>query len=283
MFDPRDHVDEALQELLDGRLAPAERAAVEAHLAGCPRCARLRLGLERSRAALRSGLAGEDAPSEPLRGRILAALDAEDRAQAARSAAPPPVAGRPFRPAWLLAAAAVLAVAALLWFALWPPAGKRTDAVRDVAAELGRLGEGEPAVELAATAPAELERRFAASGLPFRPRVLDLGMMGFALVGGRTGRVEGEPSAVMVYRRTDRDDLLVCVMYRGRLAGLPAADRITRRGDFVFHLFRRGATTLVFWQEGELVCVLVSRGDPGALLELAAAKAMLAPGVRQGS
>jgi anti-sigma factor RsiW len=281
MFDPRDHVDEALQELLDGRLAPAERAAVEAHLAGCPRCARLRLGLERTRAALRSGLAGEDEPSEPLRGRILAALDAEDRAQAEGSAAPPPVAGGPFRPLWPLAAAAALAVAALLWFALWPPAGKRTDAVRDVAAELGR--EGEPAVELAATAPAELERRFAASGLPFRPRVLDLGMMGFALAGGRIGRVEGEPSAVMVYRGEDRDDLLVCVMYRGRLAALPAADRVTRRGDFVFHLFRRGATTLVFWQEGELVCVLVSRGDPDALLELAAAKAMLAPGVRRGS
>jgi anti-sigma factor RsiW len=282
MADPRDHVDEALQELLDGRLGPAERAAIEAHLAGCPRCRRLRLSLEASRAALRAALPGEEGPAEPLRARVLAALDAEDRAQGA-SAAPPRVGARRRRLAWSLAAAATVAVGALLFLWLGPWGRERFDPVREIEAEFRRLGAGEPALELAATAPDELERRFAASGLPFRPRVLDLQMMGFALDGGRIGRVGAEPSAIMVYRGADRDDLLVCTMYRGRLADLPAADQVTRRGDFVFHVFRRGATTLVFWQEGELVCVLASRGDPAALLDLAAAKAMLAPGTRQSS
>ncbi|MGH9360550.1 MAG: anti-sigma factor family protein, partial [Thermoanaerobaculia bacterium] len=224
MFDARDHVDEALQELLDGRLPPEERSAVEAHIAGCARCGRLRLSLERSRAALRSAPPGEDASDKLLRGRVLAALEAEDRARGA-SVAPAHLAGRRLRLAWSLAAAVVLAVGALLWFAPWAPGGRRFDPVREIEAEFGRLGAGEVAIELAAAAPDELERRFAASGLPFRPRVLDLGMMGFAIAGGRIGRVEGEPSAMMVYRGEDRDDLLVCAMYRGRLADLPAADR----------------------------------------------------------
>lgn len=278
MADPRDHVDEALQELLDGRLGPAERAAIEAHLAGCSRCRRLRLSLEASRAVLRAALQGEEGPAEPLRARVLAALDAEDRAQGA-SAAPSRVGARRRRLAWSLAAAAAVAVGALLWFGPWGPGGERFDPVREIEAEFRRLGAGEPALELAAAAPDELERRLARE-LPFRPRVLDLAMMGFTLAGGRVGRVGAEPSAIMVYRGADRDDLLVCTMYRGRLADLPAADQVTRRGDFVFHVFRRGATTLVFWQEGELVCVLAGEGDPAALLDLAAAKAMLAPGAR---
>ncbi len=272
----RDHVDEALQELIDGRLPPAERQDVEAHLAACPRCRRLRASLEQARQALRSTAAGDAPAPSALQERILAALDAEDQSRAAVSPINLPIKRRGRNAPWVWAAAAALVLAA---GALWLIAPGARGAVDTVAAEYDRLAAGELAVEHAAAAPAELERYFAARGLSFHPRVLDLAMMGFEIVGGRVSRVGREPSAVMVYRSANAApaDPLVCQMYRGRLADLPRADEVQRRGGFSFHLFRRGASTLVFWQEGELVCVLVGRGDPAALLDLAAAKAMLAP------
>lgn len=282
MAEYRNHVDEPLQELLDGRLAPVERLAVEAHLLGCERCRRLRASLEPSRAALRSAPNASEVTSAALRRRILAALDEEDRARATL-AAPRVLPGGRFRLAWATAALVVLAVGALLLFA--PPVREvpPADPVDRMAESYRGLVSGQLVVEHALSAPADLEHRFAAGGLPFRARVLDLSMMGFELAGGRIQRLSREPSALMVYRRAGgsagREDLLACEMYRGRLADLPLADRIARRGNFTFHLFRRGVATLVFWQEGELVCALVGGGDAAALLDLAAAKAMLAPAV----
>ena len=197
-----------------------------------------------------------------------------------RSAAVPST-GLRRRAALAWAAAAALLIAATLWLAL-PALLERLTAspVDAVAAEHSRLANGTLRVEHAAADPAGLESYFARE-LPFQPRVLDLAMMGFKIVGGRVGQVGREPSAMMVYRPTGAgaaaSDLLICQMYRGRLADLPAADEVQRRGDFTFHLFRRGTTTLVFWQEGELVCVLAGTGDRAAILDLAAAKAMLAP------
>jgi anti-sigma factor RsiW len=277
MPDSRDHVDEALQDLLDGRLAAAEHQTVEQHLGACPRCRRLRDSMEQARQRLRAD--SEEAPSE-LRAGILAALDAEDRSRTAV-----PVIGWRRRHGWLAwAAAAMLTIAVLaVWIGRSTLLVDRTetDPVTIVATEHDRIAEGKLTVEQAADQPSELERFFAARNLPFRPRVLDIAMMGFNLAGGRVGKIDREPVAVMVYRSTNTavPGLLICQMYRGRLAELPAADVVRRRGDFTFRLYQRGATTLVFWQEGELVCVLSGRGDPAAILDLATAKAMLAPRV----
>lgn len=282
MTDLRDaHIDEALQEWIDGRLAPSERQAVEEHLSTCLRCRRLKDSLEQARQALRAADAGhpEAVPPE-LRARILAALDAEDQSQPAGPEVVPIAARRRrARFAWA-AAAALLVAAAALWLILPGLLEDRpADPVAAVEAEHERLARGERTVEIASADPAALERAFAAR-LPFEPRVLDLGMMGFELAGGLVGRVGQEPSAVMVYRPTGEgapgEDLLLCQMYRGRLADLPPADAVEQRGAFTFHIFQRGATTLVFWQEGDLVCVLAGDGGRAAILDLAAAKAMLA-------
>jgi hypothetical protein len=63
-------------------------------------------------------------------------------------------------------------------------------------------------------------------------------------------------------------------MYEGSVSDLP--DPIERRtNDSIdFYLHREGELTLVFWQEGGVVCVLVGDGDPEAVLGLAFAKAV---------
>ena len=63
-------------------------------------------------------------------------------------------------------------------------------------------------------------------------------------------------------------------MYEGRLAELPAADETHREKGFDFHVYTREGVTLVFWQEGELVCVLAADLPAAEVLALAVAKAM---------
>jgi hypothetical protein len=63
-------------------------------------------------------------------------------------------------------------------------------------------------------------------------------------------------------------------MYRGRTAELPyTAERRVHDG-IGFLVYRRDGVTLVFWQEGEVVCVLASDVAPEEVVALAFAKAM---------
>jgi anti-sigma factor RsiW len=107
------HVVEDLTALTDGALAPDRRAAVEAHLAGCPACRERRAAL----AAALAVLAAAPRPPEPLPGfeqRFYARLARE---RGARRGWLERLAARPRRwlvPAGGLAAAAVaIAVGAL--------------------------------------------------------------------------------------------------------------------------------------------------------------------------
>ena len=121
------HPREAISALLDDRLDPIERRAVEAHLADCAGCRRTRDDL----LTLRAAAAAETPPEMPgdLTRRIVARLDDRDARAPAPVAGPPAVrlpAGRfPWTlRAWLrpmpLAAAAGLVLAAAL-FLLAPP------------------------------------------------------------------------------------------------------------------------------------------------------------------
>jgi anti-sigma factor RsiW len=262
--DPTLHPDEALQELVDGRLTGDQRVTLEQHLATCERCSRLHQTLLSTGELLRASRRDEPVPS---------ALAAAVRSAVDGAAASGPATGgdrvtreRASRPTrrragWCLLAAAALVLAAGI--GVWL---RRGDAVDDLIA----LHAGaEP--EIVSPIPAELEAAFAAR-LPFRPRVLDLAMMELALRGGGVGRVAGEPAAWMVY---DGPQVrLVCVMWRGRLEALPATAEQRRHDPFTFRIYRRAETTVVTWQEGELVCALVGKGDPEAVLALAMAKAM---------
>jgi anti-sigma factor RsiW len=258
------HHEEELQDLLDGRLDGARRAEVEAHLAACAACDSLRLRLEAARAAVRSIGSVREVPAG-LEGDVRAALDREDRAggdvprhrtSLRRWVAP------------ALAAAAMLAVAVLVTRSPRPLA-LPAQAARDYEA----IVRGTARLEVTATDATELERFFAGRGLGFRVRVLDLDMMGFALEGGSVEPFGGRPGVVYVYRNA-AGDRLVCRMYAGRLEDVPPTPDTRERDGFRFLVFREGAQTVVFWQEGPVICVLVGSLPSEEVVALAFAKAM---------
>lgn len=239
------HPGVRLQELLDGRLTGEERASVERHLVECRGCraelAALRWTRERM-AALST------VPAPPgLAARVREALDAEDAA-----------AGRRL-PLWLPLAAAALVIALVtvpLWWA------RRADAVDEVREDLAAVVAGTVGLEARSLTASELEAWFAGRGIPFEVRVFDLGGMAFDLVGGRVGRVGGAPSALFAYRGP-QGALVVCQMYPGTLPAAESPGEIHVRDDGVeFVTVRREGAVLVFWEEGEVICVLASEELP---------------------
>lgn len=257
--EPR-HYHEALQDLLDERLPAGERAALEEHLAVCARCRAALAALERGRAAAR-GLPPLEPPSG-LTARLATALAAEEsggRRMISRRRA-------------LVTAGGVLAAAALA-VVLLRPGATSSDLVSLVAADFAGYRGGTLGLDLEAGEPALVERLFAARGITFPARVFDLGMMGFRLTGGRAHRLAGRPSAFYAYAGPDGSGV-VCQMFQGTVAELPSAPETRTHDGITFRIYRVGATTLVFWQEGGVVCVLAADGDPEALVRLARAKAI---------
>ncbi len=248
------HLDDEIQDLLDGRLGEAESARVEEHLTACATCGASRDRLVAVKTATWRALRAEEAPSR-VSAAIAAALDREQSARRRR---------------WLVAAAAAAILAASAGLVTLA----RRPALPDAAAsDFAKVADGSLALESTASDPAALERLFEARGIPFRTRVLDLGMMGYRLIGGRVHSLEGRPSALFVYRGP-RGRLLVCEMYLGTLKELPSLARREEHGGFEFRAYRRGGSTQVFWQEGEVTCVLVSDAPFEEVLSLAKAKAM---------
>lgn len=251
------HLDDEIQELLDGRLDAATRERVERHLAECAECRRLRDAISAVKTGAREALRPGRPPAE-LSAAIASALDRE--AQAFRSP-------RRLRPAWALAAAAVT-VALLLAVLL-----RRPDLPARAAHDFLRFRDGALPLELLTGDTQRLERFFAERGIPFRTRVFDLGMMRYRLVGGRVQTLAGRPAALFVYRGPG-DRILICEMYPGDTLELPRAARRVEHDGIAFFVFHRKGSTQVFWQEGDVTCVLVSDAPPEEVLSLAFAKAM---------
>lgn len=261
MGDEAQHPTDALQDALDHRLAPRELAELEAHVGSCPRCRRELDALRWTKAQAASARSLE-APAE-LETRLRRALDEEDGA-GARSRSRPRF--RRWVP-WLAAAAALVA-------AVWMGGRFRTASVPSSVADIYRAYASDAlSLDVATTDPAELERYLSGRGLPFTTRVFDLGMMGFQLERGGVLPVGGRDGVLIAYRAAD-GRVLLCRMYQGSVADLP--DPVARRTNdgITFHLYRDGEVTLVFWQEGAVICVLAAEGDPEAALQLAFAKAV---------
>jgi hypothetical protein len=119
---------------------------------------------------------------------------------------------------------------------------------------------------------AVLERYFADTPGP-RVRVIDLAMMDIVLEGGARYSLAGHASALYSYR-TPSGARLVCQMYDGLLSDLPPPQDVRDENGFRFQIYKRASVTLVFWQEGELVCVLASELPASEVVALAVAKAM---------
>jgi len=257
MTDNTSHLGATLQDFLDGRLDAARQAEVRLHLDGCSQC---RSELEALRwvrdVALRQ-LPSEEVPPA-LAARVAAALDAPHR----------PI--RRLTRRRLAAAGALLAAAAVALLLLALP---REDLADAVARDYTAYSTGSLELGLRSSDGAAVESLFVRGGIAFRTRVFDVAMMQYRLVGGRVHRLRGRPSALFVYRGPE-GRVLLCQMYEGLLADLPPTADVRQHNGVTFRVYRAGALTLVFWQEGAVVCVLASDAESEAVVQLAYAKAV---------
>ncbi|MGH8531052.1 MAG: anti-sigma factor family protein [Nevskiales bacterium] len=265
-----EHLGEAIEDLLQGRLGVAERAQAQAHLQTCPQCRREFESLRQVKEALAADAVRQTVPAE-LSTAITQALDREDLADW-RARMQTPRRGSSVRPKlrWSLGfglAATAAVVAVLLWVAR-APAGIPAAVMTDFAEfQAGRLP-----LDLRTTEPRELERFFA-GGMAFETRVIDLAMMDYRVAGGRIHKLRGHPSALFVYDGPGAARLL-CQMYAGQMDELPPAVEVRKHNGIAFHVYRKDGFTAVFWPEGRVICVLVSDLRSEDVIRLAFAKAV---------
>lgn len=260
---PAGHPVERLVDLVDDRLSDVEAADVRQHLAACAQCRRELEWITAGQSAARLARQNDTAPAD-VRSRLTTALDDLDTA-----AASPPPARVSRRAMW----AGLAAAAALVLYLAEPWRARSSDPVDRARAQYVAVRGNAPALTMRTSDAATLERYFNESVDGPRIRVIDLGMMGWTIDGGLVARSGNVPVAVYAYRSSTGANL-VCQMYPGQLTDLPVADEVRRENGFEFRIYRRDDTTLVFWQEGELVCVLAADLPTAEVVALAVAKAM---------
>ena len=262
---PPRHLQEELDALLDDRLDDATRAEAESHLAACAECRRALDALRWTKQFAATRFAAPDVPAD-LQEKIRRSLRAGTIAE---------VLSAPPRGAWnrrhTLALAASLALFAILsWFFLFAKPALPALVAKDFRAYRAQ----QLPLDLATNDVQQMDEFFTTHGIPFTPRVFDLGMMQYQLVGGRVHRLAAQPSALFIYRGPGGEELL-CQMFPGQTAALPAGAERRENKGIEFFIYRKDGTTTVFWQEGKIVCALVSNIEPEAVTQLAFAKAMI--------
>ena len=264
MTPPSRHYEQEIQDFLDGRLNEPEQVRLAEHLAGCARCRRELEALKWLKHQALNQLPVEEVPPA-LTARVRAGLDAEDAA--ARGGSRHRTGFRPLR--WAIAAG--LAAAAL--FVVFLVSRASGNLPERVARNFAEFAAGRIPLGVTAREPRVVEEYFAQNGMPFANRVFDLAMMRYELLGGRVHRMDGRQSALFAYRGAD-GRLVICQMYSGSVTELPAAAETREHDGITFQVYREGSTTVVFWQEGEVVCVLASDAPSEDVIQLAFAKAV---------
>jgi len=253
-----EHPSDDLHRLLDGRLDAERAAQVEAHVAGCVRCQREVEAVRRVKAALREHL-----PELPVPDEVAA------RVRAVSSGAIPPRRGFSMRAR--VTVMAVLALAAVLVIAIMQTRPSPPDIVHAAAADFTNWRSGAMQLQRQTAAAPELEQFFQEAGVPFPTPVFEFGAMQFSLAGGRIQH-DGRLRALFAYDGAG-GERMICEMYAGVTGDLPTADDVREYNGVRFHIYRLGDLTLVFWQDGAVVCVLVMDGDPERAITFARVKA----------
>jgi hypothetical protein len=173
-----------------------------------------------------------------------------------------------------LAALVVLALAAAL--VRLRPASPPPTLPQAVAEDFRNRRARTMALGIETTDPARLEAWLDSASLGFPTRVFDLRMMGYELRGGAVDTIAGRASALVVYREVATGREVICRMLLGGQRDLPPPDEAREHDGIRFQVYEAGRITLVFWPEGEVLCMLAGDGDPEALVQLAFAKAMRA-------
>ena len=264
------HFKAELQALLDNRLDAATRAEVERHLAACPECQRELEALQWTKQLSGRFAAVTKTPAE-LRAKILRNIHSASRPTNAKPK-PEKISAwhwlfQPGLRPYFAAATLVIALGALL---LWP--GTLT-LPRLVAQDFRALQTQQLALEFSTGDVKKMEGYFTQRGLTFNTRVFDLGMMNYRLEGGRVAPSRRQPRAQFVYRGPANQSLL-CQMFVGRVTALPAGATVREDHGIQFHIYETKGLTSVFWQEGAVVCALVSDIPQSEVVQLAFAKAM---------
>jgi anti-sigma factor RsiW len=261
------HLGEELQDLLDGRLGPADRERAEHHLRECTECRSERDALSRVKTAVRGRIDANEVPAQVASG-VSAALDREERETV--SATERRSAGARKKSPFFRYAAVAAAVAAFVLLAVFVP-GRRNLPSR-VALDYQNHKTGLLPLQMLTDKPEELDRFFAARGVTFPTRVFDLRMMRYRLLGGRVLNPDGRKRALFVYVGPE-NKILACEMYEGDVRRLPKNGLQRSHAGITFFVYRRGGSTQVFWQEGATACVLVSDIPTEEVVQLAFAKA----------
>lgn len=256
------HYKDEIQDLIDDRLDESLRGEVEDHLETCEACRNERQNLQWVKEQLRTKVEIREVPPD-VQAAVAKALDDEDR-----ETTPAP------SPWWkrhpIAVAASILLVFLAVLSALFL---QEPDLPSAAAADFRHYRQGDIALERTTESTTELESFFRQQGISFETRVFDLGMMDYAVVGGRVLDLAGRQSAFFVYRSSD-GKTLVCRMYEGHTRELPTGAELRENDDIVFHIYRDGDVTTVFWQEGDVTCVLVSDIAAEEVIQLAFAKAV---------
>jgi anti-sigma factor RsiW len=269
---PQRHFKDELQLLLDRRLDAPTRAEVERHLETCAECQREFAALNWTKQAAVKQAGSIIAPVE-LREKILRSL----RAEAAPMEAAPEEPVQPLVPFWRLGLRPVLAWAAVILVLAVLSAAyffKTPGLLEVVAGNFRDYKNQKLALELKTGDVKEMEAFFATHGVTGNTRVFDLGMMNYQLVGGRVEKFHRQPAALFVYRGAD-NQILHCRMYPGAVSELPAGATQRENNGIKFQVYQKNGVTMVFWQEGKIVCALSSDIAPEDVVQLAFAKAML--------
>lgn len=271
---PSQHFKDEIQALLDERLDAPLRGEVERHLETCEECRREFEALRWTKQLAARQVRPAPAPAE-LREKILRTLRSGAPPQKVTTPPSPPSAGSPSfwqaRLDPLLAWAAVLLTLAALTTGYFLTRPGILDAV---ARDFRSYQVQKTALELTTGDVKEMEAFFASHGVAFNTRVFDLGMMNYQLVGGRVQRPGRHPAALFVYRGP-ANEVLHCQMYTGVVSELPAGAVERDNKGIRFRVYQANGLTMVFWQEGAVVCVLTSDIPAEDVVQLAFAKAML--------
>ena len=232
-----------------GELEPDELQAARDHVAGCDHCASRAL-LDRQLTALLR-VSAVPAPEE-TRAAVLTAV----RAEAARTAAPAPGAGR--RRHWIALAAALLAAAAVVAAALLvvPAPNPRSPLAAAWSSyhALGKNGLGTPS-------QAEADRLFAVLGPA--ARTPDLHSFGLRNDGWEARDLAGHLAAVAEYRDA-AGGRVTLMRWRGDLPPMPSG-----AGNDELAAYRWGRHTSYWWRDDGVVWCLVGTIDQNRLYEVA--------------
>jgi anti-sigma factor RsiW len=138
----------------------------------------------------------------------------------------------------------------------------------ETAASFRRYRDRKLPLQIETSDAATLERYFAAEGVPSAVRTLD--PAAYTLKGGRAQRVLNRKSSWSAYQGP-RNTWFVLQMHPGSLAELPAGAEIRWDRGRSFHIYAQQGATVVFWQESNICCALISDASAEETIRLAQA------------